>query len=63
MYFNNSLKYKVYIKKILIRLQEYSFLVNIRKSKFYVKKIKFLGFFVTIERIKIDFTAIKCVCD
>ena len=63
VYFNDSLKYEVHVKKVLARLQEYGFLADICKSEFHVKKIKFLGFFVTIEGIEIDPTATECVCD
>lgn len=61
MYFNNLLKHEIHIKKVLARLQEYSLLANIYKSKFHVKKIKFLKFFITIKGIKIDPTIIKCI--
>ena len=63
MYSNDSLEYKVYVKKVLAHLQEHSLLANICKSKFYIKKIKFLRFFITIEGIEIDLTVIECVCN
>ena len=61
IYFNDLLKHEIYIKKILAHLQEYSFLTNIRKSKFYVKKIKFLRFFITTKKIKINLIATECI--
>ena len=63
IYFNNLLKYKVYIKKVLARLQKHNLLINIRKSKFHIKKIKFLKFFVIIKRIKIDLIITEYVRD
>ena len=63
IYFNNPLKYKIYIKKILACLQKYGLLINICKSEFYIKKIKFLRFFITTKKIKINLTIIKCICD
>ncbi|MAD82660.1 MAG: hypothetical protein CL912_06835 [Deltaproteobacteria bacterium] len=63
MYFNNFLKHKVYVKKALACLQEYNLLTNICKSKFHIKKIKFLRFFIIIKGIKINLTVIKCICN
>ena len=54
---------KVYVKKALACLQEYNLLTNICKSKFHIKKIKFLRFFIIIKGIKINLTVIKCICN
>ena len=54
IYFKNELKYKEYICKVLQRLYKTSLQANIRKSKFSVKRIKYLGFIISINGIKAD---------
>jgi len=54
IYLNNKLKHQVYVKKVLERLQNTSLQVNIKKCKFGVKRIKYLRFIVSINRIKVN---------
>jgi len=61
IYFKNKLKYKEYIYKVLQWLYKASLQVNIRKLKFSVKCIKYLGFIISIDRIKIDLKKIVII--
>jgi len=54
IYLDNELKHQVYIKKVLEKLQNTGLQVNIKKYKFGVKRIKYLRFIVSIDRIKVD---------
>jgi len=54
IYFKNELKHKEYIYKVLQRLYKTSLQTNIKKLKFSVKRIKYLGFIINIDRIKAD---------
>jgi Reverse transcriptase (RNA-dependent DNA polymerase) len=54
IYLDNKLKYKVHIKKVLERLRNVGLQVDIKKCKFRVKRIKYLGFIVSTDRIKVD---------
>ncbi|OCK88480.1 uncharacterized protein K441DRAFT_588464 [Cenococcum geophilum 1.58] len=48
IYSKNKLKYKEYIYK----LRKTSLQVNIKKLEFSIKYIKYLGFIISINRIK-----------
>jgi len=54
IYLDNKLKHQVHIKKVLERLRNAGLQVNIKKYKFGVKRIKYLGFIVSTDRIKVD---------
>jgi len=54
IYLDNKLKHQVYVKKVLERLQNVGLQVNIKKYKFGVKRTKYLGFIVSIDRIKVN---------
>ena len=54
IYFKNKLKYKKHVYKVLQRLQETGLQVNIKKSEFSIKRIKYLGFIISIDRIEAD---------
>jgi hypothetical protein len=47
-------EYKEYIKKILRRLINENLRIKIKKTKFYIKKVDFLGFLIGQEGVKID---------
>ena len=61
IYFKNELKYKEYIYKILQRLQKAGLQVNIKKLKFSIKCIKYLGFIISINGIKADLKKIVII--
>jgi len=54
IYLDNELKHQVHVKKVLERLRNAGLQVNIKKYKFRVKRIKYLRFIVSIDRIKVD---------
>ena len=61
IYLNNVLvfsdtleEYKTYIIKMLKALQKTGLQVNINKSEFYIKKVKYLNFIIIINSIKMD---------
>jgi len=54
IYSKNKLEYKEYIYKVLQRLYKAGLQANIRKLKFSVKRIKYLGFIISIDGIKVN---------
>jgi hypothetical protein len=63
VYLNNLLEYKKYIKKILYILQDTSLQLDIKKYKFEVIKITYLGLILFIESVRIDPAKIKYIID
>jgi hypothetical protein len=61
IYFDNELKHKTYIKKVLERLQNAGLQVDIRKCEFGVKRTKYLEFIVSTNGIKTDLDKVKVV--
>ena len=61
IYLDNKLEYKVYVKKVLERLQNIGLQVDIKKYKFRVKHIKYFGFIVTIKGIKVNPKKVKTI--
>jgi hypothetical protein len=61
VYSNNLLEYKEYIKKILYVLQDTSFQLDIKKYKFEVIEIIYLGLILFIESVRIDPAKIKYI--
>ena len=54
IYLNNKLKYKDYVYKILLQLYKVGLQADIKKTKFYITYIKYLGFIINIKGIKVD---------
>jgi hypothetical protein len=61
MYLNNILiysnieeKHKLYVKKVLQRLQEAKLFLKLSKCKFYTQETKYLGYIVCLEGVKIN---------
>jgi len=52
IYSKNELEHKEHVYKVLQRLREASLQANIKKLEFSVKRIKYLGFIISINRIK-----------
>ena len=50
----DPLKHKCYIQKVLKQLYKAGLQVNIKKSKFNVTCIKFLGFIILTNSIEVD---------
>ena len=49
------------VKKVLRALQQKSLLVKLKKCEFYKQSIRFLGYILTINRIKIDLKKVEAV--
>ena len=54
VFFKNKTKYIKYIKKVFKKLKKAKLLLRPKKYKFYKNKIRFLGFIVEKNKIKID---------
>jgi len=54
IYSKNELEHEEHVYKVLQRLCEASLQVNIKKSEFSVKRIKYLGFIISTDGIKTD---------
>jgi len=54
IYSNSKEEYKEYIKYVLKRLYKENILVIIKKYKFYIKKIDFIGFIIKLRQISMD---------
>jgi hypothetical protein len=63
VYLNNLLEYKKYVKKILYILQDTSFQLDIKKYKFEITKITYLGLILSTKSIRIDPAKIKYIID
>ena len=62
MYSSRTLKEHIkHIKKVLRKLKKYKLYLQLGKCEFYVKKIEFLSFIVSIERVKINLKKIATV--
>jgi len=54
IYFNNKLKYKEHVCKILLWLYKAGLQADIKKLEFNVKQTKYLGFIISTNSIKAD---------
>jgi len=54
IYSNTKKEYIEYVKKVLQRLRELGLRVDVRKSKFDINEVKFLGLIITEGSIKMD---------
>jgi len=54
IYSKNELEHEEHVYKVLQRLREAGLQADIRKSKFSVKRTKYLGFIISIDGIKAD---------
>jgi hypothetical protein len=61
VYLDNLLEYKEYIKKILYVLQDINSQLDIKKYKFEVIEITYLGLILFIESVRINPTKIKYI--
>ena len=55
IYLKNILKYKIHVKKVLQRLRNAGFQINIKKFKFNVTSTRYLKFIINTENIRTDF--------
>jgi Reverse transcriptase (RNA-dependent DNA polymerase) len=63
VYLDNPLEYKEYIKKVLYVLQDTSFQLDIKKYKFEIIEIIYLGLILFTKNIRINPTKIKYIID
>ena len=61
IYLKNLNKHKKYIKTILNKLFVKELRCKLEKCKFYKTEINFSGFFVGVDRIKIDSAKTKTI--
>jgi hypothetical protein len=63
VYSDDLLEHKKHVKKILYVLQDISFQLDIKKYKFEIIEITYLGLILSIESIWIDPAKIKYIID
>jgi hypothetical protein len=63
VYSDNLLEYKEYVKKILYVLQDTSLQLDIKKYKFEIIEITYLGLILFTESVRIDPAKIKYIID
>ncbi len=61
IYSEDKLEHKIYVKKVLEHLWKAGLQVDIKKSKFSVKKTKYLGFIISTNSIQVDLEKVKVV--
>ena len=61
IYSKNKLEYQEYVHKVLQWLRQAGLQANIKKSEFSIKCIKYLGFIISIDGIKIDLEKIAVI--
>ena len=54
IFFKNQIIYVNHVKKVLRRLKKFDLYVNLKKCEFFVKKIEYLRFIVSVDDIKIN---------
>jgi hypothetical protein len=59
----NKVKHIDYIKLVLQALDQAKLRLKPKKCKFYKEEVKFLGFIVSVHRVKISKSKIKVVKD
>jgi hypothetical protein len=61
IYSNDPLKYKIYIRLVLQKLYDIRLQTDIKKYKFNITRIKYLGFIILINNILINLEKISIV--
>jgi hypothetical protein len=61
IYSENKLEYKTQVKKVLEYLKKAGLQADIKKSKFSIKKTKYLGFIISTEGIEVDLEKIAVI--
>ena len=54
IYLDNKLEHKHYVKKVLERLYNAGLQINLKKYEFYMTCIKYLGFIISTNSIKVN---------
>src|SRR6266568_9352950 len=63
IYSNNKEEYKEYVKWVLKRLHKENIPIVIKKCKFYIKKINFIGFIIKPGQISINPKKVQAIID
>ena len=63
IYLEDKREYKNHIKQVLQRLYKENILVIIKKYKFYIKKIDFMGFIIKLGQISINLKKVQAIMD
>jgi hypothetical protein len=61
IYSENKLEYKAQVKKVLEYLRKAGLQADIKKSKFSIKRTKYLGFIISTESIEIDLEKVAVI--
>ena len=61
VYLNSKREHKEYIKWVLNKLYKEDILITVKKCKFYIKKINFIGFIIKLRWISMDPKKIKAM--
>ena len=61
IYNNNETKHELHVKFVFQKFRDVNFQINIIKCAFYVKKISYLNFIITIEKIKMNFVKVDVI--
>ena len=57
----NRITHVNHVKKVLRRLKKFDLYVNLKKCEFFVKKIEYLRFIVSVDDIKMNQRRIKII--
>jgi hypothetical protein len=63
IYSENKDDYNTYITAVFKRLDKARLFLDINKSKFRVKRLKYLGLIVSMDGIKIDLDKVQAIID
>jgi len=62
IYLENPLDYKEHVWKVLLQLYKAGLQADIKKCKFKVTCIKYLGFIISTDGIEVDPEKVKVIC-
>jgi len=54
-------EYKIYVKRVLARLQKYKLQADIDKYEFHVTRTKYLGFIINTDKIAVNPKKIRTI--
>ena len=54
IFFKNRIIYVNHVKEMLQRLKKFDLYVNLKKCEFFVKKVEYLRFIVSVDDIKMN---------
>ena len=57
----NRITHVNYVKEVFRQLKKFDLYVNLKKCEFFVKKIEYLNFIISVDDIKINFRRINTI--